>query len=124
MSTSIEIYSKVNNYIEHRMTLRDLESWLVYMLPTYLLNPSSSAAQLAGTIELGLAEIRAGIRTERSLKRLLMKYAGHNPISSEPYPYDPTMNETISSVSSIETRDLEWPGQSPSWSSAPQVVYV
>ena len=73
MITSIEIFSKADDYLEKRISLHELESWLVSMLPIYLSNPTSEAAELVSVIELGLAEINADIRTERSLRLLLRK---------------------------------------------------
>lgn len=124
MPTSIEIFSRVSDYIEHRMTLRELESWLICMLPTYLSNPGSAVAELAGTIELGLAEIQAGIRNERSLRRLLAQFVAHNPVRYEMYPHQTVTNETASSASSTEPMTPAWLDPSPSWSTVPQVESV
>ena len=125
MSTSIDIFAKVTSYLEHRITLRELESWLVPMLPIYLLNPDSAAANLVGLIELGLAEIQAGIRSEKSLKRLLAQHSTRNLISLELYPYRFGIDETIASLSSVtEATCSEWLDQSPSWHTEPQVEYV
>ena len=124
MSTSIEVFSKVNEYIERRMSLRELEYWIVYMLPIYLSNPGSAVAELAGTIELGIAEIKAEIRSERSLRKLLAQHISGNPIKYESYPYVTSSTETIASGSLTEARNLEWLDLSPSSSSEPQVEYV
>ena len=125
MSTSIDIFSKVNDYLEHRITMRELESWLVPMLPIYLLNPESAVANLVGVIELGLAEIQAGIRREQSFRRLLAQHSTRNLISFELYPYGSGIDETMASTSSTrETRGSEWLAPSPSWHIEPQVEYV
>ena len=55
MTTSIDIYSKVTDYIEHNINLKELESWLVSMLPTYLLNPNSGAYELGSEEAIGTA---------------------------------------------------------------------
>jgi hypothetical protein len=124
MTTSIDIYSKVTDYVEHNINLRELESWLISMLPTYLLNPNSDAAILAGSVELGLAEINAGITTERLLRNRLKKQFIRTPIKSQPYPYELSSEETISTASMTETPNLQWMNPSPSWSSVPQVANV
>ena len=124
MSTSIDIFSKVTDYLERRVTLRELESWLVPMLPIYLLNPDSAVANFVGLIELGLAELQAGIRSEQSLRKLLAQHNTYNLISLEPYPYQSGIAETMSSISVTETRNLEWLDPSPSWHTEPQVVSV
>jgi len=125
MSTSIDIFSKITDYLEHRITMRELESWLVPMLPIYLLNPDSAAANLIGLIELGLAEIQAGIRSEKSFKRLLAQHSTRNLISLDLHPYRSGIDETMASTSSTtEARGSEWLDQSPSWHTEPQVEYV
>ncbi|MBA7708115.1 hypothetical protein ES703_117003 [subsurface metagenome] len=124
MTTSIDIYSKVTDYIEHNINLKELESWLVSMLPTYLLNPNSGAAILAGSVELGLAEINAGITTERLLRNRLKKKFIRIPIKSQSYPYELGSEEAIGTASTTETTNLAWTNPSPSWSSVPQVANV
>ena len=124
MTTSIDIYSKVTDYIERNITLRELESWLVFMLPIYLSNPNSDAALLASRIELGLAEINASITTERLLRKQLKQQFISNPINSQSYPYPTSREETIAAASITEATNLEWMNPSPSWSSVPQVVNV
>ena len=124
MTTSIDIYSKVTDYIEHDVTLRELESWLVFMLPVYLSNPDSDAAMLASRIELGLAETSAGITTERLLRKQLKQQFISNPIKSQSYPFQTSNEESIAATSTTEDANLEWMKPSPSWSSEPQVVNV
>ena len=123
MTTSIDIYSKVTDYIEHNITLHELESWLVFMLPTYLSNPTSNAAMLASRIELGLAEINGGITTESLLRKRLKQFI-LNPIIFLSYPKLTSGEETIASSSASEATGLEWLNPSPSWSSVPQVANV
>jgi hypothetical protein len=124
MTTSIDIYSKVTDYIEHSIDLHELESWLVSMLPIYLLNPNSDAAVLASRIELGLAEINAGIATERLLRNRLKKQFIRTPIKSQSYPFEPSSEDTVCTASATEVPNLEWMNPSPSWSNVPQVVNV
>lgn len=124
MTTSIDIYSKVTDYIERNITLREMESWLVFMLPIYISNPDSDAAVLASRVELGLAEINAGITTERLLRKQLKQQFIHTPIKSQSYPYQPSNEETIAAATITEATNPEWLNSSPSWSSVPQVVNV
>lgn len=124
MPTSIAIFSKANEYVKRNITLRDLESWVVSMLPIYLINPDSAAALLASRIELGLAEIQAGITTERTFRRLLMRQINQNQIITESYPSSSSFSETTSSVSISDTTVLGWMDLSPSSNNALQVEYV
>jgi len=120
MSTSFEIFSKVNEYMESQVTLCDLESWLVNMLPIYLVTPNSSAAELAGLIELGLSEIKAGIRTERGFRRILSKHLNFNPVRSVYYPWSDSITVAIASGSVEDATNWDWVDLSPSWSIEPQ----
>jgi len=120
----MDIFSKVSDYIERDITLSDLESWIVSMLHIYLSNPDSTAAILASRIELGLAEIRAKITTERSFRRILSQHISPATIRTRMYPESLGSDEAISSFSISETMDLSWEDQSPSWSTVPQVEYV
>ena len=122
MTTSIDIYCKVTDYIEHNLTLRQLESWLVPMLPTFVSSPDSEVALIAGRIELGLAEINAGIISERSFRRQLKKSID-SPIKCQPYPAQTGGDDTTAaSICDVISRD--WASPSPSWSSVPQVANV
>ena len=114
----------MTDYISHKMTLLELESWVVHMLPTFLSNPDSAAAELAGAIELGLAEIQAGIRSERGLRRLLAQRIKNKTISLTSYLYQTSENVTISSSTSPRTTDLEWTDLTPSWHTVPRVEPV
>lgn len=124
MITSIEIFSWANDYLEKRISLHELESWLVSMLPVYLSNPTSEAAELVGVIELGLAEINADIRTERSLRLLLRKHLVNNKVTSMQYTDLDSTDLTVATISSTDSTTLEWTDPLPSWSTLPQVEYV
>jgi hypothetical protein len=124
MSTSIEIFAMVNDYIERKIKLRDLESWIVSMLPIYLSNTNNAASDLASIIELGLAEVHAGIRSERGLRKLLTQHLIGNPVKFESYPCDISTGYTISSGSAFQTTDFEWMDPSPSWHIVPEAEYV
>ncbi len=124
MITSIEIFSWANDYLEKRISLHELESWLVSMLPVYLSNPTSEAAELVGVIELGLAEINADISTERSLRLLLRKHLVNNKVTSMQYTDLDSTDLTVATISSTDSTTLEWTDPLPSWSTLPQVEYV
>lgn len=83
MSTSLEIYSKVSEYLARHIALRDLESWLVPRLPVYLENPNSAVGELAGVVELCLAELQAGIIAERSVRKRLSGQPPNLPAAHE-----------------------------------------
>lgn len=124
MSTSFEIYSKITEYMSRRITLRQLEYWLVHMIPIYLLNPNSEVASLCNIIELGLAEINAGIQSERGFRKLLSQHISSDSMQSEYYPFN--YGITITSTSGSITEPIDWGlrDQSPSWSSEPLAEFA
>jgi hypothetical protein len=82
-STSIEIYSKVSEYLARHIALRDLESWLAPRLPIYLEHPDSAVGQFAGVVELCLAEHHAGIIAERTVRKRLSGHAAEPAAAHE-----------------------------------------
>ncbi|MBI2885729.1 MAG: hypothetical protein HYY02_00820 [Chloroflexi bacterium] len=74
MATHFELVSKLHQYIQRRLKLRELESWLVPRLPMLLEEPESEIGKLTALVELCFAEFQAGIRTERSIRALLTRH--------------------------------------------------
>ena len=125
MISSNDIFYKVNEYLAKQITLSDLESWLVSMLPIYFLNPDSDETSLAGTIELGLAEIQDDIRSERSFRELLAKQVENKPLKNMICIYHECANFTSTHSSFNEASSYQvLPDLSPSWHTEPQVEYV
>ena len=123
MSASLNIFSKVEDYREHRITLQELESWLVPRLPIFLSNPDSDVARLIGAVELCLAEFQAGIRTERGIRIYLTRHMPTTRIAWVPYP-DESSEEQASSTFTTVGNDYTWSTQPQPWHNAPQVVHV
>ena len=74
MNASMELFSKLNDYLERRITLWDLESWLAPRLPIFLDAPDSVVGRMAGAIELCIAELQDGLKSERTVKQVLKRY--------------------------------------------------
>ncbi len=68
---SHELRDKVLQYVNAEITLEELEDWLVPRLPEYLTFQPSTDAEVAGAIELGLAELSDCLITEDDLRRSL-----------------------------------------------------
>ncbi len=68
---SYELREKVAQFVGHRLSIQELEEWLVPRLPLYLTFTPSSDGKLAGAVELGLAELSDGLTTEAELRRSL-----------------------------------------------------
>ena len=122
MSTSLELDSKISDYIERRIALSDLETWLVPRLRLYLANPDSAAARLVATVELCLAELQDGIRTERGVRQLLARRVPEKSFHWFTYPDIDASEETAAAQIEIETTGLRWHDPSPAWNSELRVA--
>lgn len=114
MSSSIEIFSTTTEYLEGRITLYQLESWLAPRLPMYMISSESPAAQMTGLIELCLAELHDRIRTERSIKTQLRlairaRYAPRDQVIFVRFPGQTgeTVSSSASSVTEIIAAEMD-----------------
>ena len=114
MSTANELYSRLDQYLRRSISLSDFEAWLVSCLPILLDAPSSAVGQLAGAAELLLAELHAGIRTERSLRTALRRFILSQDVAWFTYPEDhPEEVTTCSETPAITVGGL--PNRSTIW---------
>ena len=74
MIASVELITKIDDYVHGRISLRDIEVWVVPNLPALLDHPNSFSGRMACAIEQTLNEVSEGLKTERSAKRYLKKY--------------------------------------------------
>lgn len=74
MNATYNISKKVTDYLENRITLEELEDWLAPHLGLFISLPGNNASELAATIELGLAEMTNGHRTEDEFRDLLKEF--------------------------------------------------
>ncbi|MDO8673828.1 MAG: hypothetical protein Q7O66_20655, partial [Dehalococcoidia bacterium] len=98
-------------------SLWDLESWLAPRLRVLFDNPESPDGQLAGIIELCLAEVNANIRTERSVRTILSRRLPSHQIVYMRQPGDPEETTTTGSSSVPNLTIPEWVIPSQAWSS-------
>jgi hypothetical protein len=70
MAISSDLLDKINQYLDNQITISELEEWLVPREPFLLREPESDDSDIIGAIELGLAEMSAGLRVEDDLRRL------------------------------------------------------
>ncbi len=113
MNPSAQLSSKLNDYLNRRIALSDLESWLVPRLPVYLDTPTSPAAELVAAFELCLAELHDGVRSERSLRNALSRYLRAEP--STWYFHSTGHAEDMTSTATDESATLGPPNQTPTW---------
>lgn len=127
MASSMEIFSKVADYTQGRMSLQELESWLAPRLSMHMINLESEDARLAGLIELCLAELHDGIRTERGIKARLRRatQTWDRSRSQVVFMHFPGQtSETVGgSATTVQGIILPaWLGQSSAWSSGHRVA--
>ncbi len=78
MDSSLDIFRITADYLERRLTLGDVQEWLVPRLGIFLLDNRSTAAELAGLFELGFADIAAGEADEEELRGLVLDFVRDN----------------------------------------------
>jgi hypothetical protein len=105
MDLTSEIFRKVFQYLDGKISVEDVEDWLVPHLYELLTLPPSSASELAGIIELGLAEISNDQSSEEDFRSLLTKYIlEHNTITIDMRP-----PELVCTSSSANTTQVMFP---------------
>ena len=124
MSMSMELHSKIYEYVSHKISLQELESWIVPRLPYFISQTDSSVEELASAVELCLAELQAGLRSQRSIRAFLARQLGDNPIIWAAVDESQAQDTTGSATSSHPTWMAHWVDPSPTWSIAPQVANV
>ena len=94
---STELRDTIQDFIEAKITLAQLEDWLVPRLPYYLRFPNSTDADVVSAVELGLAEISSRIRSKDEIREYLKQVLQENTAISAFYPQDTSVHvETVS----------------------------
>jgi len=75
---SLDIFRVARDYIESRITLSDLEEWLVPRLGFFLRDLNSTASQLAAVVEISFADVAAGEATEEEIRGLVSDFIRDN----------------------------------------------
>ena len=87
MDLTSEVFRKVFQYLDGKISVEDIEDWFVPHLYELLTLPPCGASELAGVIELSLAEMSSGQCSENDFRSLLKKYVReHNIITIDMRP--------------------------------------
>ena len=109
MRVTSNIFEKVSDYLENVITLEELEDWMAPNLGLFLSLPPNDASELAGAIELGLAEMTKGHRTEEEFKTLIKEF-----IKSRDFIFVPSVQSLPNHTSSEhKTYEHKWPPMAP-----------
>lgn len=102
MDLTSEIFGKVFQYLDGKISLEDIEDWLVPHLYEFLTLPPCSASELAGVVELGLAELSIGQHSEHDFRAMLQEYIReHDTITIDMRPPEPVCTGTSTDTTSI-----------------------
>ena len=85
---SLELKDKIYQYIDSSITLEQLEDWIVAGLRNYLRHQETTDAGVVSIVELGLAEIANGIRSEDEFRSSLRSVLQDNVTDMAFYPSD------------------------------------
>ncbi len=108
---SSELRDKVQEYIESKINLEQLEDWVVPREPAFLKDPASLDADLIAAIELGLAEFSDSVTTEEEFRNALRAALKKDSSVLTRFTFPPgSATETITTVSLNLT--TEWPDPS------------
>jgi hypothetical protein len=100
---SSNLREKILQYIELDISKTQLEEWFVPRLPVFLRYPESADADVVSAVELGLAEMTAGIRTEDNFRKFLRRVIQEQTAVATFFP--PAPNSNVESTSSNQTYD-------------------
>lgn len=115
MNSYLTLASTIRGYVQRQVTLRELEEWLVPRLPIFLENPDTEVGMLAGAIELNLAELQAGIITERTLRSRLarrIRQDRQDPVFLFLHG-GPTLTDTTDTANVLQPTVVPWAYPSP-----------
>lgn len=98
---SNELREKLIDFAEDSISVQEIEEWLVPRLPDFLHSPIGADADLIAVLELALAELSAGIKTEDDVREMMHKALQAHP-SSWMF-YSPISNQRTISGSSGTT---------------------
>ncbi len=96
----------IHQFLEAKITVQQLEEWLVPRLPSLVRIPTSSDANTAAAIELDLAELNAGIRTIIEFRKYLEEILQENHFIQFVYPEN--SSQVTTSGSNYSSLQLEF----------------
>lgn len=79
---SSALRDKILEFTQKRISLSDLEEWLVPQIPILISDPDSAESDLVAAIELGIADSEAGIRSSEDLIRFFEQVLSENTVIS------------------------------------------
>lgn len=98
----VSLIEKIIDYLSGRISLSDLEGWLVPHLPSLYALPFPQTREIVDSLEFGLAEMHAGILLESEFRQQLARTITERPIFLS-YPRERPVVQTGTSSSTCLT---------------------
>ena len=103
-----DFYEIILQFIDAKITVQQLEEWLVPRLPSLVRIPTSVNANTAAAVELGLAELNAEIRTITEFRQYLKDILEDHPFIQFVFPKNSI--PIITSSSNVSSTEVEFLG--------------
>jgi len=78
--SALDIFDVANRYAEGEISLSDVQDWLVPRLGAYLADPTSTASELAGLLELLSAEVASRETSADGARELVLSFLRRHPM--------------------------------------------
>lgn len=115
MPTPLEIYARINGFIDGRTSPAEMEAWLAPYERAVFSDPDTDLARTVGLVAFSLDEIADGIRSTRSVRSFLRKRLAQQlrkQIIYAKYPADGQQTDILTgSNSKIIEFQMLWPMQ-------------
>lgn len=96
-----ELYNLVDGYVQKNITVEELEDWIAARFQLFFSSSPSAVSEFVAGIELGLAELSNGSRTEEEFRSMVSDLLRQVDAISITYPEERTT--TVSASSNRDT---------------------
>lgn len=79
ITPSIDVFGEVARYLRHEIDLQALEEWLARRTRWFMTAPRDVGTEIAGLVELNLAEISLGHASEEDLRAAIVDFLAAHP---------------------------------------------
>ncbi len=101
MDSSLDIFRVTHRYLERDLDLDSVQEWLVPRLGMFLSDSRSTAANLAGLLELGFADISADESDENELRALVGEFLRENDVIEWGSAIQSTATNAVATVGTL-----------------------
>ena len=102
-----ELRDILTRFVSSELSVEQIEDWIVPRLATLIEHPDSANSQVAAAVELALAELSTGIRSEAEARSLVKEALDEQRLTWVEYP-EGTAEVTTSATAAEERVELNW----------------